>query len=442
QVASDITLNASANDITCGQTTTTITAQATKGTAPYLYAIDGTAYQAGNTFTKGAGSYKISAKDANNCISDFNITVKAIVSDLEATASAPDIKCGETNGTITVTASKGTAPYSYSLNGGAAQTTSTFTNLLAGSYKITVKDGGGCTKDVDVTIKQVASDIAVTASAPDVKCGETTVTITAEATKGTTPYLYAIDGGTFQAGNTFTKGAGTYKISAKDANGCIADFNITVKAEICCTVELTASAPDVKCGETTTIITATATKGKAPYEYAIDGGAYQTGNTFTKGAGSYKITAKDANGCTADFNITVKAIVSDLEATAAAPDIKCGETNGTITVTASKGTAPYNYSLNGGTSQTTNTFSGLAAGSYKIIVKDANGCTKDVDLTIKQVASDITVSAAAPDITCGETTAVITATATKGKAPYEYAIDGAAYQTGNTFTKGAGSYKI
>jgi gliding motility-associated-like protein len=437
-----VELAVNAPDVACGQTTTTITATATKGKEPYQYAIDGGTYQAGNTFAKPAGTYKISVKDANGCVVDKDITVNSVVSDLDATAVAPDIKCGETNGSITVNALKGKSPYTYSLDGGAFQNSNIFSNLPAGSYKITVKDAGGCTKDIDVTIKQIASNITLTATAPDLKCGETTVNITATASNGTEPYLYAIDGGTYQAGNTFAKPAGTYKISAKDANGCIVDFTITVKAELCCTVELAVNAPDVACGQTTTTITATATKGKEPYQYAIDGGTYQATNTFTKPAGTYRISAKDANGCIVDKDITVNSVISDLDATASAPDIKCGETNGSITVTALKGQSPYTYSLDGGAFQNSNVFSNRPAGSYKITVKDANGCTKDINVTIKQIASNITVTATGPDIKCGVTTTTITANGALGTEPYQYAIDGGTYQTGNTFTRGVGNYKI
>ncbi|HEX5637047.1 MAG TPA: SprB repeat-containing protein, partial [Gammaproteobacteria bacterium] len=437
-----VELTAAATDVKCGETTTIITATATKGTAPYEYAIDGGTYQTGNSFTKGPGSYKVTAKDANGCTADFNITVKAIVSDLEATASAPDIKCGESNGAITVTATKGTAPYSYSLEGGAYQASNIFSNLTAGSYKIKIKDAGGCTKDIDATIKQISSNITLTATGPDVKCGETTTIITANGALGTEPYQYAIDGGAFQTGNTFTRGPGDYKLSAKDANGCIANINISVKAEQCCNILLAVNAPDVPCGQTTTTITATASIGTEPYQYAIDGGTFQTTNTFIKGTGTYKITVKDAKGCITDKTISVIAVVSDLEANASAPDIKCGETNGSITITALKGKSPYTYSLDGGAFQNGNVFSNLPAGSYKITVKDAGGCTKDIDATIKQIASSITLTATAPELKCGETTVNITATASKGADPYQYAIDGGTYQASNIFAKPAGDYKI
>jgi hypothetical protein len=109
-------------------------------------------------------------------------------------------------------------------------------------------------------------------------------------------------------------------------------------------------APDLNCNQATVAITATAAKGTAPYEFSIDGALFQSGNIFNKGVGSYEITAKDENGCTTKQSVTVKSALSDLEVSATATDIKCGQNNGLITVNASKGNPPYNYILNGGTS--------------------------------------------------------------------------------------------
>ena len=69
-------------------------------------------------------------------------------------------------------------------------------------------------------------------------------------------------------------------------------------------------------------------------------------------------------GCIATATVTINQINSTITATAAAPDIACGATTGTITVTASNGTAPYAFSIDGGTIyQTSNVFNNLTAGA-------------------------------------------------------------------------------
>src|SRR4029079_5797740 len=243
--------------------------------------------------------------------------------------------------------------------------------------------------DATVTIKQVNSTLAATASAPDIPCGQTTGTITVTASNGTTPYSYSIDGGTtYQSPNTFSGlAAGNYTIKVKDFGGCIVDATVTIK-QVNSTLAATASAPDIPCGQTTGTITVTASNGTTPYSYSIDGGTtYQSPNTFSGlAAGNYTIKVKDFGGCIVDATATIKQTNSTLAASASAPDIPCGQTTGTITVTASNGTTPYFYRIEGvSTDLSPNTFSGLAAGNYTIKVKDAGGCIVDATATIKQI---------------------------------------------------------
>jgi len=116
--------------------------------------------------------------------------------------------------------------------------------------------------------------------------------------------------------------------------------------------------------------------GESPYEYSIDGTNFQTDPVFTGVTGTASITTQDANECSASKDITVEALT--LEATAEAY---------TITAAAAGGIAPYEYSIDGGsTFQSETTFDVTDATDYTITVKDATGCTVEANVT----ASDIT----------------------------------------------------
>ncbi|PLX08339.1 MAG: hypothetical protein C0596_07355, partial [Marinilabiliales bacterium] len=66
-------------------------------------------------------------------------------------------------------------------------------------------------------------------------------------------------------------------------------------------------------------------------------------------------------------------------------DVDCfGNTNGELEVTATDGTAPYLYSLDGGAQQASGLFTGLAAGTYLLEVEDNNGCTDNINITITE----------------------------------------------------------
>ncbi len=110
--------------------------------------------------------------------------------------------------------------------------------------------------------------------------------------------------------------------------------------------------------------------------YNLNNGAYQSSNVFKNlKAGAYILTVKDANNCIINIpstNITQPAAIS---IASTAKNVSCkNASDGSITVTAGKGTSPYQYSLNGGAYQSSNVFSGLPAGTYMVAVSDAKGC--------------------------------------------------------------------
>ena len=123
-------------------------------------------------------------------------------------------------------------------------------------------------------------------------------------------------------------------------------------------------------------ITASGSNGTAPYQYSIDGINFQNNNIFdTLTAGNYTITAKDANGLTKDSIVTITDSPGpkiSVVITAAS----CSNTNGSINITALRGTAPIQFSIdNGVTYQANNIFNNLDSGQYIAVVNDANGCT-------------------------------------------------------------------
>ncbi|MBD0255481.1 MAG: SprB repeat-containing protein [Cytophagales bacterium] len=126
------------------------------------------------------------------------------------------------------------------------------------------------------------------------------------------------------------------------------------------------------------------------------------------------------------------------------PPIVCygGTTN--LTITASGGVAPYQYSINDGTSwQTGNVFYGLKAGYYKICIKDCKGCYTCITICIVEPKC-IVIQPSYPPIVCYGGTTTLTVNATGGAGGYQYSINnGATYQTSNVFTNlKAGYYTV
>ncbi len=130
------------------------------------------------------------------------------------------------------------------------------------------------------------------------------------------------------------------------------------------------------CATTNGAITATATGGDAPYEFAIDAQPFGSNANFTGlGAGTYLLKVKDKNGCERNTSVLLNPSGSTLAATLVLTDSGCKTTNGVIVVNATGGAGPYSYRINDGEPTSTNAFFGLGAGNYSIKITDNTGCT-------------------------------------------------------------------
>ncbi len=137
-----VTATISVGTIACNGGTTTIVVDAFGGLPPY----SGT-----GTFTVGPGSYTYVVTDANGATSSVGATV-ADPPILNISVAVTNITTVGGTGKAIITASGGTPSYTYSLNGAAYVSNSTFLNLAEGNYSVTVKDSKGCTQTTTFTI--------------------------------------------------------------------------------------------------------------------------------------------------------------------------------------------------------------------------------------------------------------------------------------------------
>lgn len=296
---------------------------------------------------------------------------------------------GSNNGAINAAATGGSSAFTYSLNGGAFQSSGNFTGLAAGSYTIAAKNADGCTGSATFTLVATnpCAGVTITVNGTTVNpgaAGSSNGSISATAT-GSTGFTFSLNGAAFQASGNFTGlAAGSYTVTAKDANGCTGSANFTLTApNPCAGVTITVAGTTVNpTGAATNngSITVNATGGTAPYTFSMNGGAFQASGSFTGlGAGSFTIAARDANACTgsAVFTLTVPNPCSGVTITVTTTitaNRPCEAPNGSIVATGGGGTVPYMYSINGGAFQASGTFGNLSAGSYTIAARDANGC--------------------------------------------------------------------
>ncbi|MFN5324905.1 MAG: CUB domain-containing protein, partial [Bacteroidota bacterium] len=398
----------------------TATVIASGGTAPVRFSINGSPLQASNSFAGlTPGSYTILASDANGCTSTSTVNVANPIA-ITASASVNNASCSTSNGSFTVSASGGTGSFTYSLNGGASSSNTTFTNLSAASYNVIVTDANGCTFLLPVAVgNQLAPTITSTISNPVLCNGGNNGSLSVSASGGTGSISYTLNGGTPQSSGSYSNlAAGTYTVSATDANGCTAVTNITITQPT--PVTAASSSGAIACFGGTTSVSVSGGGGTAPYS--------GTGS-FTVGAGAYSYTVTDANGCTAVTNIAVTQ-PSLLNANFTSTAASCGNNNGSTTINASGGTSGYTYSINSGTTtQTSNTFSGLLAGTYPIIVTDANSCTTTVNASVSNtLAPTISVVNSTNNTCFNSNNGSIVINASGGTGSLQYSIN-----NGNTY---------
>ncbi|MCX6326287.1 MAG: gliding motility-associated C-terminal domain-containing protein, partial [Bacteroidia bacterium] len=417
-------------NISCnGSSTGAIDITAAGGTGPYTYAWTGTGVIPASEDQTGlaAGSFSVIVTDANICSS-----VSLLVTLTEPSALSGSITSqtdastfGGSDGSVTVAGSGGTAPYQYKLDAGTFQASGTFGTLIAGPYNITVQDANMCTIIVPVTITQPASVLSGSVTAQtNVACfGLSTGSFTVSGSGGVLPYDYKLGAGTYQSSGTFSGlTAGIYSVTVRDAALSTFIVSVTISQPSAVLGGSVTSQTDVLCfGDNTGSVTVAGSGGTSPYLYKMGAGSYQVSGIFgTLTAGTYTFTIQDTNSCTFDVAVTITQPLAALAGSIATQtNVSClGFTNGSVTVTGSGGTSPYEYSLNSGAYQSSGTFNSLASGIITITVRDASLCTANVSATVTEPAV-LSLAYTKEDASCpGVKDGRISLTITGGTQPY------------------------
>lgn len=445
-----LTLTASSTPLSCfesqnGQINITSTSG---GTGLMSYSLDGTTFQSGISFPNlAAGAYTVYAKDGAGCLKNVAVTITQPTA-LTATIVKTNTICyGAQDGTISIVATGGTPGYVYGMNNDTQyQNNNTFNHLAAGTYNLVVTDKNDCVYTTTVNITEpmpVVPFAAITNST----CGNSNGSILAIANGGSGfGYTYRLNGGAFGAGSFSPLAAGVYVITAKDNAGCLGVVNATVADSDGPSI-LASSHTNVLChgGNDGSITIGQVSGGTGTLNYSINGVAYQASSVFTGlSAGSYNVTVKDGNACVGSISITLTEPNAFVITKNIVNELCNGGATGTITLSVGGGSGTLAYSINGGiTYQASNSFTGLAAGTYLLTVRDAGGCLGYVFATINQPTA-ISVSYNSLNVTChGANNGQLIINATGGSTVLKYSLNGSAYQFGNVFTGLAGgSYNV
>ena len=441
----------------------------TGGTAPYTIAWTGPAdftSNASGISGLAAGVYTALVTDLNGCSTTAAVTISEpppidITLDASTFGNGTNLPCnGSSEGSISATVTGGTPDLTFAWSGpnGTSADTPTWSDLTSGTYSVTITDANDCSATAQITLSEPEPLVpaAVTSDAGNgfqISCLGNDGSIDVTIAGGTAPYTTtwtADDGTTYTTEDVADLAAGTYSLLVTDANGCTATLESTLTAPD--PIALTATASDVVCvggSEGGITLTITGGAGTPTFAWSGPGGfAATTQDLIGLAAGTYTVLVSDAANCTASTSATIAIsgamVPSATLSGAGGVNIPCnGGTTGTISISVEGGTAPVTINWSGPDGFVSDQFDlqGLGAGNYAFTLTDANGCTKDSTITLVEPLEELatTVTAATQpggtNIACtGGSDGALSATASGGSAPYDFAWTGPA---GTTFQGGA-----
>jgi gliding motility-associated-like protein len=395
---SGISATQSSASVSCnGGSNGSATVNPSGGTSPYTYSWSPGGQTSQTATGLSSGTYTVVITDANGCSTTQTVTVNQ-PSVLNASTTFTNPTCfGLNNGTASVSASGGTAGYSYNWapSGGSSATA---TGLACGSYTVTVTDANGCTRTATATLTCPTQVVANAGSSTNPTCGSNNGSATITGSGGTGTYTYSWAPGGQTSSTATGLGSGTYTVTVTDGNGCTGTQTVTLTNAN--GPSATLSATGLLCnGQCTGSASSNVTGGTSPYTYSWSNG--QTTSAISNlCAGTYTLVATDAIGCTVLQTVTVsQPAVLSVSAAATAP--LCSSGTGSVTATGSGGTAPYTYSWSN--NQTSATITGVSCGSYTVYITDANGCTQTATAVVTCPSALATNVSSVTNTSCANT---------------------------------------
>lgn len=424
-----LSLNPMATDVSCkGDTDGTASVGVTGGTGAYAYS-----WSTGDTLASinglSPGTYSVVVTSGW-----YTATASVVVGEpaiLASSISGVDAVNGQ-NGSASVVAAGGVAPYQYSWSNGGI--TANINGLIPGNYGLTVTDANGCTAIDSILINDITSAVTISVTTTNVSCkgaGDGSASVSASGGTGSYAYLWSNGATTSSISGLLP---GNYGVTVTSGNqSATASVTITQPSQMYVTVGTTSTVYGTSNGTANTTVSG----GTPPYTYS-----WSTGDTTTSlnglPAGNYSLTVTDANGCERVTTFRVAELIPPVVISLTATDASCaGQADGSVAVSASGGTGTFTYSWSNGA--TTPSVMGLNAGTYGVTVTSSSQSTSGSVVVAEPnpMAISVVVTDSAPMSSTGSAMTIVSG----GTTPYTYT-----WSTGGTNNnisgQPAGSYTV
>jgi len=335
-----------------------------------------------------SGTYTVTVTGANGCVTIDDVTVaENVIAPSIGSTPVPNTTCGSNSGSITLSVTPPTGPYTYKWSSG--QTTANISGLAPGQYTVTVDGGGACVSVATIEVLNATNAPVLSGTLAPSPCAKPEGSITLGVSGSTPPYTYKWSNG------PTTKDIaglvpGTYTVTATGADGCVSTASYTVDEQVTLPQIDGSTAPNTACATPTGTVTVNVTPF-GTYTYAWSNGP-TTQNLSSLPAGSYTVTVNGGGNCisTATFEV-----LSQTDSPQITPDIKpslCAQPDGGIDLNIVGGTLPYGFKWSSG--QTTEDLSGILSGTYTVTVSASNGCTATASIDVPNNSNSFSIAGA------------------------------------------------
>ncbi|MFN7116933.1 MAG: putative Ig domain-containing protein [Saprospiraceae bacterium] len=336
-------------DTICAGDAVTLTAQGAGGTGNLSYrwsnGVTGATQVVNPTQTT---TYTVTVTDANGCTNQDSAAASVTIvvnprPNVNIQASPTTICTGGTS-TLIVSATSGTAPYTYQWDQNlGTNDTVRVSPTQTTTYNVTVTDANGCTNTASITITvRSGLNVSITADDETLCAGQSAnLRVTSD---GTAPFTFVWNQN-LPANSTQTVTPAqttTYRVTVTDVNGCSGTDDITITVNPKPEISLTADRDTICAGDSVSM-SVQVTGGTSPLTFIWSngfGGADQVVRPTT--TTTYSLTVTDANGCSDTAQVTIR--VNPRPVVNAGPDtLSCSGSAVTLNATATNGTTPYTF---------------------------------------------------------------------------------------------------